>query len=149
MKWEMFWERFLSVVKYLLGGITILAGFMTATNPITPLDGALGWLYSSRPSLVLLGSFAIVFGSYLIWAKIKKYKKHTGRALMLLYMLYTFAALLQMIATGFLAGIPNLVVAVIFGLLFLRWRFKTSYIDPKHFVDTVEPLRTDLPRRRS
>lgn len=146
---ELFWERMLGAFKYLLGGLTILAGFTTATGPITPLDGALGWLYSSRPPLVLLGIVAALSGGYLILAKLKKSRRHTGRALMTCYLLYTFATLLQMLAAGVTAGIPNLIGAVIFGLLYLRWRFKTAYVDPQHFVDSIEPLRDDLPPRYS
>jgi hypothetical protein len=140
MTWELFWERFIGAVKYVMAAITMFAGVTTATSPTSPYHGALGWLYSSRPSLVGLGIIAIVCGGYLIWAKWKKRRESTGRALMFLYLLYTFATILQMVAAGFLSGVSNLIFAILFGLLYLRWRFKTAYVDPNHFRKHIEKL---------
>ena len=141
---ELWGEHGLSVFQYLLALFMMFAGIATAIGPITPLDGELGWLYSSRYHLVFYGTTFFVAGFTLFWGKIRKPRKWTGRGLLWIYLSFVFATLMNLLAWGF--GMPgawvgNLLASIIVGALYLRWRFKTEYIDPKHFTRDIEELR--------
>lgn len=126
-------ENFLSVVKYLLAGLMILAGIMTAFGPLTPMDGALGFLYSTRASLVMFGIVFFLCGATLLYGKIKRNKKLVGIGLMSIYMCFLFAGLLNAIAGA--PWIPNLAFSIVVGALYLRWKYTRSYVNPNHFIE--------------
>jgi|SRR6478609_542013 len=129
------WEYSLSGLKYLLAVVMLLSAFQTMTAPLTPMDGALGFIYSSRVTLVILGALFAAAALSLLYGKIRRSRKWTGRGLMNIYLCFLFATIIQGAAYAWMPGywIPNAIVTVIVGLLWLRWRMKTAYINPKHF----------------
>jgi len=135
-------ERFLSAIKYLLAIFMMVAGVMTAFAPIDPSSAeALGWLYNSRHALVFYGASFFASGFALLWGKIRKSRKWTGRGLLLIYLSFLYAAMLNGVAWGFMnleAWLPNVIMACLVGALYLRWRFQTEYINPKHFTRDLE-----------
>lgn len=129
-------ERGLSGFKYLLAIFMMLAGIATAISPVAPAGGELGWLYASRHALVLYGITFFGAGFALLWGKIRKSRKWTGRGLLFIYLSFLYAAFLNVLSWGL--GTPsawsgNVIAAGIVGVLYLRWRFQTEYIDPNHF----------------
>lgn len=140
--WELFVERALSAFKYLMAVSLMISGFTTAffaeVEPVTML----GFIYQSHVVLSTLGVIIFLCGLTLFYGKIRKSRRWTGYGLMSTFCCYLFATVLQYVAY---AGSPdawvvNGVLAVVMGMLYLRWRFKTAYIDPKHFRDDAERL---------
>ena len=137
-------EYAISGFKYLIALFMILSGVLTAITPVEPASGALGVLYSSRLILVALGAIFAYCGGMLLYGKIRKSRKWTGRGLMAIYLCFVFAVLIQLSAYGF--GDPsqwvgNLIASIIIGALWLRWKFKTEYIKTNHFRDDIRHLR--------
>ena len=130
-------ERLISAFKWLLALFMILAGILTMFTPLTPMSGVLGYIYSTRISLVIFGIIFSSCGGMLLYGKMRRSRVWTGRGLMGIYLCFTFATLLQGVAYGWHPGYwaNNLIMALITGALWLRWRLKTAYIDPRHFYD--------------
>lgn len=141
-KWS---ERAISVFKYLIAGYMMLAGAVTTVAEQLPTTGPLGFLYSSRVSLVIIGLLIFTAGAVLLYGKIRKSKRWTGRGLFYVYMCFLFASILNYIAYSGdpTTWVSNLVVAGITGTLYLRWKFKTEYINPNHFKKDINDLLKD------
>lgn len=136
-KWS---ERFLSVFKYLLAAYMMLAGALT---PFSGVEGTkLGFLYSNTYSLTVIGVLIFISGAMLMYGKIRRSKKWTGRGLLWIYLCFLFATILNFVA--FDAAVTywlfNLIFTIITGALWLRWKNKTEYINPKHFIRDIEKL---------
>ena len=134
-------EYGLSVLKYLLALFMMFAGVMVAIAPVEPSGAPLGWLYESRVALVIYGVTFFSAGFALFWGKIRRSRKWVGRGLLWIYMSFVYAAILNMMAWGvgdFAAWGGNAIVAVVVGMLYLRWRFQTEYIDPNHFKNDLD-----------
>lgn len=136
-------ETAISIFKYLLALFMMLAGVLTAIGPLTPMDGALGLIYSTRISLVTFGIIFFLSGAALLYGKIKRCRKWTGWGLMAIYCCFTFATLLNFIAFGVAPSewLGNAIGMVVVGALWLRWRFKTEYINPNHFAKDIYKLQ--------
>lgn len=134
------WEYALGAFKWLLALFMILEGFATMFSPVTPLDGRLGWLYSSRLTLIIFGFIFLASGLMLLWGKIRRSKKWVGHGLLAIYLCFLFATLIQFVARPnvVIEYLPNLIGSLVIGALWLRWKMKTKYINPKHFVRDVE-----------
>lgn len=142
--WGLWRERLIGAFKYLMGVSMMVSGVQTAFFLEPVQASALGWLYESRLAMVCFGVLFFVCGATLFLGKILRKRKWVGRGLMSIFCCYTFATVLQFIVY---AGDPsqwviNAVLAVVMGLLYLRWRFKTAYINPDHFIDDAQGLRT-------
>jgi hypothetical protein len=138
-KWT---ERGLSVFKYIIGGYMMLAGIVTPFG--TDENTSLGWIYSSHYSLTILGIIVFASGAMLVYGKIRKSKKWTGRGLLWIYMCFLFAAILNFVAYSgdWTYWVGNLIAGLITGALWLRWKNKTEYINPRHFTRDIEKLTT-------
>lgn len=133
-------EYGLSAFKYLIAVFMMFAGVATAFAPIEPAGADFGWLYESRYALVLYGVTFFLSGLALFWGKIRKSRKWTGIGLLWIYLSFLYAALLNMLVWGIAdpsAWGGNLIVALVVGGLYLRWRFQTAYINPKHFTRDI------------
>jgi hypothetical protein len=134
-------EYILGGFKYVLAVAMIISGPLNAFGPLTPLDGALGFIYNSRVTLIFLGIIFTLSGLALLIGKIIKSKKWVGRGLMAIYLCFLFAAILNALAFQDMSTwIGNAVLAIITGLLWLRWKFQTQYINPRHFTRDIERL---------
>ena len=142
------WERIISGFKYLLAVFMILAGIITATAPLAASSGPLGFLFASRLCLIGLGCILAGSGITLLYAKLTRSRRWTGRGLMYVYLCFVFAALLNILSSGTLTfdiwG-PNIVMSLIVGALYLRWRLKTHYITPNYFREDIRELKDHMP----
>lgn len=140
-RWAILSEKALGAFKYLLSGYMMLAGIVTSLGPPVDVSGPLTFLYTSRISLLLFGLIFFLSGLALLYGKIRKSRRWTGHGLFAIYMCFTFFAALNYVAIGELTSwIGNLIAAVVVGSLWLRWRFKTQYINPNHFIRDIEEL---------
>ena len=116
------------------------AGIITAlSEPLAPLDGILGFLYSSRLFLIIIGGIFFTSGLTLFIAKLFKSRKWIGRALFLIYLCFLFSAGINIATLGtyeWAAWGPNLVASLITAILYLRWKYQILYAPVKiHYVD--------------
>lgn len=130
----LWWERALGAFKYLVAVFMMFAGVLTATGPLHPRgDGSLGFIYASRIALAAFGIWFFVSGAVLFYGKIRKRRLATGWGLLLIFNCFFFSGILNTSAAGFF-DYGNFIAAGIMGALYLRWRFKTAYVNPRHFV---------------
>jgi hypothetical protein len=136
-------EHIISVVKYLLAALVIFAGVSTAWMPLTPVSGPLGFIYSTRVGLLLFGAVVFASGALLMVSKIKHSRRGVGRGLMACYCCFLFATIIQIAAFGLSPAnwAGNAIFALLTGALWLRWKFKTEYIDPGHFRHDVIEMK--------
>jgi hypothetical protein len=137
--WELLWERAISVFKYLVAVYMMVAGLLTPW--FAGVEGVkhLTWIYQSEWSLVTIGIIIFLCGLWLFLGKVRKSRVQTGQGLMAVFCCFLFAGVLNSVAlVMFDPG--NFIAAGIMALLYLRWRFKTAYIDPNHFRDEAERI---------
>lgn len=144
-----FRERAIGAFKYILAIFMMYAGVTTALSPTQSVPGSFGFVYSSRISLVIFGIIFFISGSILLYGKIRRSRRWTGKGLLLIYLCFLFATLVNGISLG---GNPSVWVYNFFGTiitasLWLRWKFKTEYVDRKHFVDDL--IETEQLRRQT
>lgn len=122
-------------VQYLIALFMMLAGALTATGPISPHRGRLGFIYSERISLEFFGVVFFLAGLTLFYGLFRRRRLWVGRGLMAIYLCFLFSAALGMVAYGLRPHnwISNFIASMLIGLLYLRWRFKTAYINPEQF----------------
>lgn len=109
------------------------------SGTLLPVEGALGFIYGYRPTLIIFGIIIILSALTLLYGKIRRSKRWTGRGLMAVYLCYVFGAVLNFAAFGDpFTWVGNAIVALITGALWLRWKFQTEYVDPEHFRDAIK-----------
>lgn len=141
--YEAWAERAIGGFKYLIAGYLMLSGAFTAFGPGDPSVSAMHGLYTNHISLFILGSLIFLSGFTLLVGKLMKSRKWTGRGLFAVYLCYLFATILNFIAYS---GDPalwlgNAIGFIVVGALWLRWKFKTEYVNPRHFRDDVNETR--------
>lgn len=124
----------LSGFKYLIALFFMYEGFATATSPLEPYDGRMGWVYSTRPSLVAFGVWFFLSGLVLFVAKIRRNErsdKWVGRALMSMYLAFLFGSILNGYASRWdtTQWLPNLIASGVLAALYLRWKYHILYVD--------------------
>lgn len=138
-KWYFRGERALGALKYVIAFFMIVAGVLTPLQDLTPVDGALGFIYSSRLALSLFGMAFFLSGATLLYGKLYRSKKFTGLGLLFVFVCFFFSAILETTARH-TPSIGNFVCSLIVAALYLRWRMKTAYIDPNHFKEDIHTL---------
>lgn len=143
-RWERFWERVISVFKYIVACYMIIAGaltiFMPSDNTVNP---KVSLVFGHKISIVIIAIAILASGVVLLIGKIKKNRVLTGRGLFAVYLCFFFATILNAIAYygDPTTWVSNLIMAIIMGLLWLRWKFKTEYVNPHHFRQEALDLK--------
>jgi len=138
--WYFRGEKALGVFKYAVAIFMMVAGVLTPLQDTEPVGGALGFLYASKISLGLFGLVFFTSGAVLFYGKMMKNKRFVGLGLMLVFICFLFSGLIETIARH-VPSIGNFTSAGIMGLLYLRWRLKTAYIDPNHFKAEIDEIK--------
>jgi peptidoglycan/LPS O-acetylase OafA/YrhL len=140
-KWS---ERGIGAFKYLISGYMMLVGALT---PFAPPEHTahLSWLYATHAGLFVAGVVIFLSGAALMYGKVRRSKRWVGKGLMYVYMCFVFATLLNFVAYNgdWTVWVGNAIVALITGALWLRWKFKTQYINKNHFKRDIEELTKD------
>lgn len=111
-------------MNYLLAIFMMYAGIATAFAPLDETVDSFGWIYGSRPALVLFGIIFFVSGASLFVGKILKHASLIGHSLMAIYLCFLFGAFLQGAAHSWVDGLPNFIASGIVAVLYLRWKYK-------------------------
>ena len=133
--------------KYLLAIFMIVVGVYTALLPLEPAAGQLGFIFAHRISLIAFGAAFAGSGLTLLIGKIKRSRRLTGKGLLAIYLCFVFGGILNGMSFDWALAswLPNILASLVVGALWLRWKMKTEYIDPKHFVDDYDELRPMAP----
>jgi hypothetical protein len=134
-------NRFMTGVKVLLSLAMMLGGFTTALSPVEPLNGALGFIFSSRITLVVFGVMFFVSGVAVLYGSIRKRKALVGRGLMFIYLITLFTFLLELVAfPGISNWIDNFVISLVAAACWLWWKFRTEYLS----MGEIRRMRQEL-----
>lgn len=131
--------RVLSGIKYLFAAYMMIAGVLTCF--MSPTPSKLGFFYSTRATLVVIGVIIFLSGLTLMVGKIKKNRELTGHGLFAVYLCYLFAFFLNWYALGWWAAWSNGICAVILGALYIRWKYQILYPDKALDTDRIHPVR--------
>lgn len=140
-------EIFYSIVEYVLAALWIRGGINILFFDVEPvaLPGVFTYLVGDV-AIYVYGCMFLLTGLSLLYAKWWKKKTLHKFTLMFMYLtcLYVFALSVAIfgIATS---QILTVVAGISSAALWVRWKFKTEYINPDEFDKTLEELRNDLP----
>lgn len=145
-KWS---NRLISGLEYFIGAYLVFNGLLTVfADPDDSVVGLMHILYGTHLGLIIAGLIIAASGLTLLVSKIKKLKKTHGRGLFYVYLCYLFATILNFIAYGGTASwVGNAIGILVVGALWLRWKFKTEYVNPRQFRNKTIDMRNDLPPR--
>lgn len=140
-------EIFYSVLEYILAALWIRGGvniLFFGVEPVT-LPGFLTYLVGAE-AIVVYGCLFLLTGLSLLYAKWWKKKTLHKYVLMVMYLTCIYVLVLAVLINGLSSGLLLTIFAgVTSAALWIRWKFKTEYIDPGEFDKELEELRSDLP----
>lgn len=143
-------DRIGSILNYILGFFMVFVGVATAISPLVEPTAALGFFLSHRLVWVGVGAIFVACGGMLLYGKFAKKRIWVQRGLMAIYLCFVFSAIVNGYGEHWQmsAWIGNAVASVIVGGLYLRFRTRTAYIDPKEFEKDIDGLNLDGPPSR-
>jgi len=138
-------ERLYSILEYILGFIFMCGGVNTGlSHPIDTPSVFYHLLAGTKIALIAYGIFFFIVGASMWYSKWKKKKKFHKNTLMVMFIIGVYAILLSTAIFGPTASlIPNVLVTIASGCLWLRWKMRTEYLDPKLFRKDIVEIRTD------
>lgn len=135
-----------SVLEYVLafmfirGGLNILFG---EVEPIT-LPGILTYLVGDA-AIFVYGALFLTTGLLLLYGKWLKRRRVHRASLMIMYLTCIYVLVLAIMINGLAPGLlVTVAVGVVAAALWMRWKFKTEYLDHEQFQASVSEMRADL-----
>lgn len=139
-----FRDRTASVIEYVLAVLWLLAGVSAFGQEPFNNEGPVAQILGGTAALY---AYTVIFSSIgilLIYAKVRKRKELHKRMLLISYLVATYTLILEVYIDKFgLNVIDSVIFAGLSGWLFLRWKFKTEYIDLADFDKSTAPLRVN------
>lgn len=123
--------------KYLIAVSMMVSGVTTILADPIP-ESNLAIIYETKATLVVFGIIFFVLGVALFVSKLFKWKRIQGWSLFGIYVSYMFAFFSNWIGLGWDSAWGNLILAIIMGGLYLRWKYHIYYYDA---VDKRHKLR--------
>lgn len=139
-------NKVISVFNYFLCGLVMLSGISAIfADPDLTVTGSMHFIYGSHLALMTLGIIIFLCGFTLLYGKLRNSRVWTGRGLWLIYCCFLFGAVLNGVAYSWAPHmwVPNAAFALITGLIWLRWKFRTEYIDVHELAGELAHLRHD------
>lgn len=123
-----------SVVEYLVA-LPFLLG--AAQLPFTDPLGTQGFLvfFGGRIALLLYALWFAFIALGLIYAKVRKKPRAHKNFLLAIYLTTIYTSILTWYVAGFLAIIDDMVIGVLAAVCWLRWKFKTEYVDVAEYYE--------------
>lgn len=143
-------DRIGSVLNYILGFFMVVVGIATAISPLVEPTAALGFFLSHRYVWVAVGAIFSLCGGMLLYGKFAKKRVWVQRGLMAIYLCFVFSAIVNGYGAHWQLGawLGNAIASVIVGILYLRYRARTAYINPRQFERDIDGLNLDGPPSR-
>jgi len=140
-----FFDLVQNVFEYGLTLVFTMAaiGELTYSEPVA--DGFFGFLFSSPVVSVIYAVWFALMALTLLYAKWRRKKKIHKFALMSMYLTTLYTLGLTVFALGFVNIVDDIVIGLIAAFCWMRWKFKTEYINPAEFHEETWPLRDDTP----
>lgn len=136
-----------SIFEYLISLLFIYGGLSLIGQPALEGEGVIVLVFGGQIALYIYMVWFILLGVGLIFAKIAKKKKLHKNMLLSMYLTTIYTATLATAIFGFslLNILDDIVIGVLTAIFWIRWKFRTEYIDPNVFYREIEDLRDDLP----
>jgi hypothetical protein len=140
-------DKVQNVVEYLLSIAFIIAALELIGADSLATHGVLSLIFGGHVALYIYMVWFFFIGVTLAYAKIKKKKKLHKHMLMAIYLTTIYTSILSMYVFGF--GWTEIIDDVILGALaavcWMRWKFKTEYINPHQLHSEVKDFGGDPP----
>lgn len=143
-------EIFYSIVEYLLAALWIRGGINILFFDVEPvaLPGIFTYLVGAE-AIIVYGALFVLTGLAMVYAKLAKKKTLHKYVLMTMYLTCLYVLIIAIAVNGLHWGLWLTILAgIVSAALWVRWKFKTEYINPDEFDKTLEELRDDLPPNR-
>lgn len=139
-------DKFFSLLEVLLGIQWIYGGINTFfANPISTPSPLYSFLVGEG-AIVFYAIFFLATGLALLAAKFFKKKRLKSVSLVTMYLTCLYVFLLSILVLGpSWSLVQTVVVGVIAAACWLRWKFKTQYLNPKDFHKSTAELRETHP----
>lgn len=140
-------DRTFDVIEYFLAFVWALAAVSAILTDPFAGQGPIAAVVGNQAALYFWATLFASIAVTLVFAKIKKKKRLHKYVLLASYLLATFTFILELLLFGGLTieAVDSIVFMVVSGALWLRWKFKTEYIDPAAFRKYTNGMRDDLP----
>jgi len=122
-------------IKIFLVVFMVIAGISLAFTAATAPTGALAFIVAHRWILYLVSAAFAGAGLYLGAGMVKQKRNWVSRALMMIFCCFLFGSILQGQAFSWALSywLPNAIATLVVGLIWLRWRFRISWINLHDF----------------
>lgn len=142
-----FFDKAQSFTEYVIAALFIYGGLSLIGHPPIEAEGVLWILLGGTGALYVYMVWFLFLGSALLYAKLRQRKKLHKNILLCIYLTTIYTATLAVAFFGFHIThiLDDLVVGLLSALFWIRWKFRTEYIDPVEFQKTIEKYRDDLP----
>lgn len=136
-----------SIIEYLVSLLFIYGGLSLIGMPPLEGEGVLVLIFGGQVALYIYMGLFTLLGAGLIYAKVRKKKRLHKNMLLGMYLTTIYTATLTIALFGFdlLSILDDIIVGVLTAIFWIRWKFRTEYIDPNAFYKEIEDLRNDLP----
>lgn len=131
-----------SLVEYVLAALFIRGGINVLFFDVEPatLPGYLTYLVGEA-AIFIYGAMFLVTGLLLLYAKWFRKKRCHKFALLVMYLTCIYVFVLSVMINGLSTGIIlTVVVGIASAALWVRWKFKTEYIDINAFKKEIRQL---------
>ena len=125
-------DKIQSVLEYAIAAVFIIGGFsLLFAEPITSVSPILNLLGTHTAGHIYTVWFVAV-GVWLMYAKLKKRRKHHRRALMAAYLTAIFTVVLEFFLLGWTWFLlDGIIMALLAGVFWLRFKIQTEYLSGK------------------
>jgi hypothetical protein len=140
-------DGFQAVVEYLLSFAFIISAIGLIGAPPLANHGVLSLIFGGHVALYVYMVWFFFIGFGLIYAKLARKKKLHKYMLMVIYLTTIYTSILSLTVLGFAWTeiIDDVIIGVLAAWFWLRWKFKTEYIDPKDFSSAKRHLQGPPP----
>lgn len=120
-------------IEYFLALLFMWGGINALSAEIPALSGVTAFLVG-KYFIYFYAAFFFFTGALLLYAKLRKRRNAHKTALVIMYLTCVYVTVLSIAISGITFGlIPNLAVGIVSAYLWLRWKFRTEYFDPKTY----------------
>lgn len=141
-----FLDAFQSVAEYLIAAVFIYGSLSLIGRPAINAPGVIWKIFGGEGALYVYMIWFMFLGLALLFSKVRKRKKLHKNILLCIYLTTIYTAILALALYGDpLVIVDDAIVGITAAIFWLRWKFKTEYVDPLQFQRVTDKYRSDLP----